>query len=274
MSGGRQLSGRQASGAAGLGSLAFSPNNGGNNVRPPVFLLGRSIGATCAVHLAAKDAQEGTGLYQGLILEAGLMDLMKIPLVLELGRMMPQAIELLNKSPNPLQTHQKIQHVKCPTLFLHGDEDKMVPLVQSQTALNDCGAPATEKRLRRFPRRGHNDLSTGSSQRIYLEEVKNFRAMVMGEQQATASKTAGYALDVRPSEVPGLVASAGISALQNAVFGVFSCLPQRSPRPPRSASLPLPPTAASSVPKTPRGVPTQEGRADIVDAQTDRSMGA
>jgi pimeloyl-ACP methyl ester carboxylesterase len=119
----------------------------------PLIAHGRSIGATCAVHLAATRPHQ----FCGLVLESGLMSVKDLPMVQPiLQMMMPNLQQLLPQVPEPVQTLAKMRDVRVPTLITHGDDDKIVPFSQAQAALSSCGSAV--KRLERVRRGGHNDL--------------------------------------------------------------------------------------------------------------------
>ena len=91
-------------------------------------MFGRSIGATCAVHLAAKQAR----LVHGLIVDSGLMSIKQLPTVSMLAPMVfqnqPEQFALL---PEPFDTLGKLSAVGCPALVMHGDKDEIVPYQQA-----------------------------------------------------------------------------------------------------------------------------------------------
>eukprot|EP00746_Dinoflagellata_sp_MGD_P166846 gnl/MRDRNA2_/MRDRNA2_97015_c0_seq1.p1 gnl/MRDRNA2_/MRDRNA2_97015_c0~~gnl/MRDRNA2_/MRDRNA2_97015_c0_seq1.p1 ORF type:complete len:367 (+),score=59.80 gnl/MRDRNA2_/MRDRNA2_97015_c0_seq1:107-1207(+) len=139
----------------------------------PIILSGRSLGATCAVHLAAAFPH----CYAGLILDSALTDIRKVPLIREVGWMMPGITEELVKSPDPLQTLVKLRKVIIPTLMLHGEDDNIIPVAQAKAAILACGAE--EKRLRRFEGCGHNNLKK-LHMREYFKNVRSLCAHAIG----------------------------------------------------------------------------------------------
>lgn len=50
----------------------------------PIIVLGRSLGSACAIHLATAPN------VCGLIIESGVMELLKLPMVMQFAMMMPQ----------------------------------------------------------------------------------------------------------------------------------------------------------------------------------------
>jgi len=127
---------------------------------------GRSLGSTCAVHLAARG-----GNYElapsALVVESGFMSLLDLPMVQKIGCTMPQLMTALLQEPCPLDTLQDMSEVTLPTLLLHGDRDEMCPIDQAIGAHKACASSV--KKLVRFPRCHHNDLRVGRPQEYFAE---------------------------------------------------------------------------------------------------------
>lgn len=142
----------------------------------PVILFGRSLGATCAVHLAAKFPH----CYAGLILDSALTDISRAPLINDAGWMMPGIQQELERTPDPLQTLPKLRKVIIPTLMLHAEDDTIVPSSQAKIAIRACGAD--EKLLKRFENCGHNTLKT-MHMTEYFKYVKYLCQHAIGGQK-------------------------------------------------------------------------------------------
>lgn len=116
-------------------------------------LHGRSIGATCAVHLAARFGSK----VHGLVVDSGLMSLKQLPTVQMLGPMIfaqnPQMFTMLQE---PFDTLGKLANVSCPTLIMHGDQDEIVPFTQASQCLEKCAAP--KKHIKCWNGGTHNDI--------------------------------------------------------------------------------------------------------------------
>lgn len=114
---------------------------------------GRSIGATCAVHLASKFGSQ----VHGMIIDSGLMSLKQLPMVQMMGAMLfstqPQMWQML---PEPFDTLGKLAAVSCPTLVMHGDADEIVPCAQARQCNEKCAA--AQKKLRCWEGAGHNNV--------------------------------------------------------------------------------------------------------------------
>jgi len=118
------------------------------------IMMGRSIGATCAVHLAYKHAAD----VYGLIVDSGLMSIKQLPMVAMLAPQVlgPQASALFPKINEPFDTFGKLASLSCPTLVMHGDQDEIVPVNQGVQCHECCASP--DKKLLRWPLAHHNDV--------------------------------------------------------------------------------------------------------------------
>lgn len=118
-------------------------------------VMGRSIGATCAVHLAATRAAD----VYGLIVDSGLMSVKQLPMVAMLAPQVlgPQAATIFPALKEPFDTLGKLAAISCPALVMHGDKDEIVPLAQGVLCHERCAGP--EKKLRVWPGAGHNNVS-------------------------------------------------------------------------------------------------------------------
>jgi len=118
------------------------------------IVMGRSIGATCAVHLAAMHAAD----VYGLIVDSGLMSIKQLPMVEMLAPQVlgPQAAMIFPNLKEPFDTYGKLASVSCPTLIMHGEMDEIVPIAQGQQCHERCAS--AEKKLLRWPTARHNDV--------------------------------------------------------------------------------------------------------------------
>jgi len=149
------------------------------DVQLKLILHGRSLGSACAIHLASlQDERVG-----GLVVESGVMDLLALPMVLQIGMMMPQVLQALRAQPCPLKMLEEIRQVTVPTLIIHGDQDEISPVEQAVCAHKAC---SSERKLVRYPRAGHNDLRL-LSKREYFQELKALcTRVVTGDSEALA----------------------------------------------------------------------------------------
>eukprot|EP01065_Artemidia_motanka_P026149 TRINITY_DN3106_c0_g1_i1.p1 TRINITY_DN3106_c0_g1~~TRINITY_DN3106_c0_g1_i1.p1 ORF type:complete len:364 (+),score=125.86 TRINITY_DN3106_c0_g1_i1:87-1094(+) len=121
-------------------------------------LVGRSIGATCAVHLASEAKYHSTVC--GLIVDSGLMSVLDLPMVAAMVGMLeqqqPGAPGMLRQA-CPITTLAKLRHVQCPALVMHGENDEIVPVAQG-VSCHDGLVESVDKELQRWPECGHNDV--------------------------------------------------------------------------------------------------------------------
>uniref|UniRef100_A0A7S1FHN3 Serine aminopeptidase S33 domain-containing protein n=1 Tax=Noctiluca scintillans TaxID=2966 RepID=A0A7S1FHN3_NOCSC len=120
-----------------------------------LVMCGRSIGASCAVHLAATRADK----VRGLIIDNGLMSVKQLPVVAMMAPQLfgPQGEMMLQMLPEPFDTVSKLSAIACPTLVMHAEQDEIVPVAQG--VLCHERIPSEQKKLRRWTRGGHNDVT-------------------------------------------------------------------------------------------------------------------
>lgn len=128
--------------------------------------MGRSIGATCAVHLAATYPDK----FHGLVVDSGLMSIKKLPLVAQMAPQVfgPNADMMMQLLPEPFDTIGKLPLLACPTVVMHGEQDNIVPCQQGALCHDKCGSD--QKKIRTFKEAGHNDV-TMLYYREWAEEI-------------------------------------------------------------------------------------------------------
>lgn len=135
----------------------------------PRVAMGRSIGATCAVHLASHQAAS----IQGLIVDSGLMSIKGLPMVQMFATQLlgPQAAQVIQGVQEPFDTLGKMAAVGCPTLIMHGNRDEIVPVAQSHACHERCAS--NQKVLRNWELAGHNDvfITCGAEWTSSIEEL-------------------------------------------------------------------------------------------------------
>lgn len=117
--------------------------------------MGRSIGATCAVHLAATFAAD----VHGLVVDSGLMSIKQLPMVQQIAPQIlpgPQGLQMLASLKEPVSTLQKLSAIGCPLLVMHGIKDEIVPISQGVECHEKC--PTSQKTLRQWENATHNDV--------------------------------------------------------------------------------------------------------------------
>jgi len=117
-------------------------------------IMGRSIGATCAVHLASQCADK----VHGLIIDSGLMSIKRLPMVSMFGQQMfgLQGAQMLQMVPEPFDTVGKLKAVGCPTLVMHGDMDEIVPYEHGVECHAKCAT--SQKTMKQWAGAGHNNV--------------------------------------------------------------------------------------------------------------------
>lgn len=117
--------------------------------------MGRSIGAVCAVHLAAHHAAE----VNGLVIDSGLMALKEIPIVEMMAPQVlgPNSAQLFQQLKEPFDNYGKLSRIGCPVLVMHGMRDEIVPYAQGVRCHERCVSP--DKKLRTWESAGHNDVN-------------------------------------------------------------------------------------------------------------------
>ena len=105
-----------------------------------IIVLGRSIGTGVAVDLASKN------IINSLILESPFFDFEELA---------KSKISIPIKSKYKFHNMDKINSVKCPILFIHGEKDKVIPSDNSQRLHNVFTG---KKELLLIPSGSHNDL--------------------------------------------------------------------------------------------------------------------
>lgn len=135
------------------------------------LVMGRSLGSTCAIDLAAEFGDE----VEGLIIESGFAE--TIPLAANLGIDLP-AMGLTET--DGFNNIAKIERVTRPILILHGQRDSLIPLGQAQKL--HAAAGAKSKELQIVPGADHNTvIMTGGM--LYFETIRRFADKVAGTER-------------------------------------------------------------------------------------------
>lgn len=127
-----------------------------------LFVMGRSLGCVPAIEIASRRPAN----LAGLVVESGFA--LTFPLIARLGGpVLAEADESREGFGNP----EKIARVVVPTLLLHGEEDRLIPVSDAELLHAWCGAG--EKRLVTMPGAGHNDIFYVGRQ-TYLKALQDF----------------------------------------------------------------------------------------------------
>ncbi len=136
-------------------SLAYILNNGYKEEN--VFVLGRSIGSTAAVYVSQERSLGGVILVTPLTTAEDMADAAGLGLFRFLGK-------------GKLDNMSKINSLKTRVLFIHGDNDSVVPYSLGKKLYNAYNG---EKSFVTIPGGGHNDLSI-VDENIYWMSIRDF----------------------------------------------------------------------------------------------------
>ena len=125
--------------------------------------MGRSLGSAAAIEIAA---HAGDG-FDGLILESGFA--YTLSLLQTLG--LRWSTELTDEARDGFGNLEKIARAHVPTLIIHGEADRLIPVENAHALHESCGA--ADKRLVTIPGAGHNDIMF-AGQRPYFEALHAF----------------------------------------------------------------------------------------------------
>lgn len=135
----------------------------------PLIVMGRSLGSAPAIDLA----QNRIDAVSGLILESGFARI--VPLLELLGI---QARSLGITEDYGPQNEQKMKELLLPTLFIHAEDDEVIPLVEAERMYQACRDP--QKTFYKVPRAGHNDLQAKAGD-DYFKHIAAFLERVQEE---------------------------------------------------------------------------------------------
>jgi hypothetical protein len=129
-------------------------------------VMGRSLGSAAAIQVACQVTEN----LDGLIIESGFAD--TGGLLTRMGVRMAG----FDEARDGFDNLGKISRVNAPTLVIHGEEDRLVPVVDGRALYERCGA--VRKRLLVVAEAGHNDLlAVGMSQ--YLGAIRDWMAAIV-----------------------------------------------------------------------------------------------
>jgi pimeloyl-ACP methyl ester carboxylesterase len=129
----------------------------------PLFVMGRSLGSAAGIEVASHAGDQ----IDGLIIESGFA--LTLPLLVTLGLRL-QVPELM-EAQDGFGNLEKIAQVRVPTLIIHGQEDRLIPVENGEALYEHAGA--ADKRLVTIPNAGHNDLLF-TGQRPYFDALRAF----------------------------------------------------------------------------------------------------
>lgn len=138
-----------------------------------VVAFGRSIGSLYAIELCARRPHLG-----GLIIESGIADPAERFLnYADLSALGVEPREVVAESHRYFDHEKKLRGYSNPLLVLHCEDDQLINLSHARRILQWSGASEEQKRLKIFPRGGHNAIMA-MNQVEYFAEVQSLLDVV------------------------------------------------------------------------------------------------
>ncbi|MBF8272807.1 MAG: alpha/beta hydrolase fold protein [Magnetococcales bacterium] len=130
-----------------------------------LFVMGRSMGSAAAIEIAFRRPEK----IKGLILESAFA--YTVELIERLGGV---SLDGTTEAAG-FKSLEKMRSVQTPSLLIHGQEDVLIPVSDSQALFDAC--PAADKKIVRIDHAGHNDLMLQGMQ-LYFESIGRFVANI------------------------------------------------------------------------------------------------
>jgi pimeloyl-ACP methyl ester carboxylesterase len=141
----------------------------GRGINPKdIIIYGHSLGGAIAIDLASKNPHMA-----GLIIQGSFTSMVDMVDFLGIYDLFPNDL-ILNQKFDSLS---KLKSLQVPLLFIHGEEDDIVPASMSNTLFDVAIAP---KSLWLVEGANHNDVAKVSGDK-YLQKILEFRDLVMGK---------------------------------------------------------------------------------------------
>lgn len=132
-----------------------------NRYTGDVWVMGRSLGSIPAIELASGHQDR----VKGLIVESGFASILR--LIEYLGF----PAELLGTDDITFPNLANIRSIDLPTLILHGEQDKLIPVAEARDLFGNSAAK--RKRLVTIDKAGHNDIMAVDVER-YFGAIREF----------------------------------------------------------------------------------------------------
>ncbi len=133
-----------------------------NKDQGPVWIMGRSLGSAPAIELAASYPDQ----VEGLIVESGFAH--SLPLLRRLGI----DVDGLGVSKESIFSNvEKIKLFSKPTLFIHAEQDQIIPLEHGKALFQ--ASPAAAKKIQMVPHADHNTILLVAGIH-YFQWIKSF----------------------------------------------------------------------------------------------------
>ena len=134
----------------------------------PLFVMGRSLGSTSALDLAASYGDD----VAGLIIESGFAR--TLPLLQCLG---VDTVSLGISEADGFKNLEKVAQVSKPTLIMHARHDQIIPVMDAELLHVHCAA--RNKAFHMIPGADHNSILVHAGKH-YFELIKRFTNNIQG----------------------------------------------------------------------------------------------
>lgn len=134
----------------------------------PYFVMGQSVGSTCAIDTVVKNADS----IKGLIVESGICDTASF-----LGALGANTAQVDITEEEGFNTLEKIEKIKIPTLIFHGARDGLVAIAEAEKLQASSGART--KQFFVIPGAEHYTLGQTGGE-LYIKTIKQFIDTVSG----------------------------------------------------------------------------------------------
>jgi alpha-beta hydrolase superfamily lysophospholipase len=115
------------------------------------FVMGRSLGSAVAIEVASHAGRK----IDGLILDSAFADTMRLLKTLGCRN---KVLAGKSEKKHGFDNAAKLRKVRCPTLLIHGDSDRIIPVAEARKLFEASDAPESAKRLLVIEAAGHNTL--------------------------------------------------------------------------------------------------------------------
>lgn len=127
-----------------------------------LYVMGRSLGSAPAIETACRYQS----LFNGLIVESGFASVQRQLERIGVSRLFEDV-----KDPVGFGNDRKIEKIQIPTLVIHGEEDRIIPVDEGKALYSLSGAQVKEAFF--VPNAGHNDLLERDL-KGYMQRLKQF----------------------------------------------------------------------------------------------------
>lgn len=134
----------------------------------PYFVMGQSLGATCAIDTVVKNGDS----IKGLILESGICGTASFLAALGAS---PAQVDITEEE--GFNTLEKIEKIKIPTLIFHGAGDGLVAIAEAENLQASSGART--KQFFVIPGAEHHTVGKIGGE-LYIKTIKQFIDTVSG----------------------------------------------------------------------------------------------